>query len=101
MEGCMLTATKLKVTMVLKADELLAVPAPEGKPRVVLRVQLPDRTVSADIATKSLRKAQAAVREQGAENVALVLQGVLTGNDVIVDAGLVAQPKAVKKEVAA
>lgn len=95
------TAQKLKCTLVIRGDELLNVPAPDGVPRVVLRVKLPDRVVSADIATKSLRRAQTAVRESGAENVACILQGVLVANDVIVDAGLSAQPKTVKKDAAA
>jgi hypothetical protein len=93
-----LSANKLKVTMTLKADELLNVPVPEGQ-RVVLKVRLPDRTLSADIASKSLRKAQTAVRELGADGVALILQGSLAANDVLVEAGLVAQPR-VKKEAA-
>jgi hypothetical protein len=94
------SAHKLKVTTVLSATDLLAVPVPEGKPRVVLRVQLPDRTLSVDLAAKSVRKAQAAIRELGSENIALVLQGTLTANDILAEAGLVAQPK-IKKEIAA
>ena len=39
---------------------------PDGKPRVILRIRLPDRKLSADIAAKSLRKAQEAIREAGA-----------------------------------
>jgi hypothetical protein len=96
----MLTTNKLKVTMVLKAEELLAVSASEGQARTVLRVKTADgRAVSADIATKSLRKAQTTARELGADGVALILQGSLAANDVLVEAGLVAQPR-VKKEAA-
>jgi hypothetical protein len=94
------SATKLKVTCVLKADEILAVPVPDGKPRVVLRIKLPDRVLSADIAAKSLRRAQATIREVGADGVAVLLQGNLVANDVVADAGLSAQPKAPKKEAA-
>ena len=83
-----LSAKRMKVTVVLDANELLAVPAPEGKPRVVLRIGLPDRTVTADIAAKSLGKAQAAIHEAGADNVALVLQGRLAAGDLIAEAGL-------------
>jgi hypothetical protein len=96
-----LTATRLKVTCVLNTAELLAVPAPDGVSRVNLHIQLPDRTVTADIATKSLRKAQVAVRELGADNVALLLQGRLVAGDVIDEAGLSAQPKAPKPQPAA
>jgi hypothetical protein len=75
------SAAKLKVTMVLQPIELLGVAAPEGKDRLVLRVTLPGRVLSADIAGKSLRKVQTAIRERGAENVVLVLQGNLVAND--------------------
>jgi hypothetical protein len=80
---------------VLNASELLAIPAPEGKSRVVLRI-LPDRALSADIAGKSLRKAQGVTRETGADNVVLVLQGRLAAGDMIAEAGLTAQPKIAK-----
>jgi len=95
----MFTANKLKVTMTLKAEELLGVLAPEGQ-RVVLKITTADgRVVSADIATKSLRKAQAAIREAGPDGVACILQGSLAAGDVLAEAGLVAQPR-VKKEAA-
>jgi hypothetical protein len=84
-----LTASKLKVTLVLKAPELLEVPAVDGKARTVLRVKLPDRVVSADVATKSLRRAQTTIKAEGVDNVACILQGVLVANDVITDADLV------------
>jgi hypothetical protein len=43
--------------------------APEG-PRVTLRIRLPDRTITAEIASKSLRKAQTAIREAGPHRAA-------------------------------
>jgi len=95
----MLSANKLKCTLVLKSEELLTIPAPDGTPRIVLRIKLPDRTISADINAKSLRRAQTAIRESGPENIACILQGTLTANDVLADAGLAAQPRA-KKEAA-
>jgi hypothetical protein len=95
----MLTATKLKCTLVLKADQLLTVPVPDGKPRVALRIKLPDRVLSADIVAKSLRRAQTAIRESGLDGVACILQATLMANDVITDAGLSAMPKA-RKEAA-
>jgi hypothetical protein len=61
---------------------------------VILRIRLPDRKLSADIAAKSLRKAQAAIRDAGADAIALVLRGCLVEGDVIAEAGLCAQPKA-------
>jgi len=91
-----LTASRLKVTTVLNATELLAVPAPEGKPRITLRIRLPDRTITAEIAAKSLLKAQTAIRETAADSIAPVLQGHLVAGDVIAEAGLSSQPKAAK-----
>jgi hypothetical protein len=89
-----LTAKRLKVTVVLNADQLLAVPAPDGQPRVRLRIRLPDRKLSTDIAAKSLRKAQTAIREAGADAIALVLRGCLVEGDVIAEAALSTQLKA-------
>jgi hypothetical protein len=95
----MLTASRLKCTVVLRADELLTQAAPDGMPRIVLKIKLPDRVLSADIVSKSLRRVQATIRELGNENVACLLQGNLIANDVISDAGLSAQPR-VKKQAA-
>jgi hypothetical protein len=72
-----LTTSRVKVSPTFNAFELLTVPAPEGRPRVALRIGLPRRFVTAEIAAKS-RKAQTAIREAGADNIALVLQGHLT-----------------------
>jgi predicted O-methyltransferase YrrM len=52
--------------------------------------------VTADVAAKSLRKAQAAIREAGVDGVAVILQGALAAGDEITEAGLSAQPKAPK-----
>jgi hypothetical protein len=65
------------------AAELRAVPTPEGKPRVTLRVCLPDRTVAADVAAKSLRRAQRAIREAETDNFVVLLQGRLGGGDLM------------------
>jgi hypothetical protein len=92
-----LSTRQLKVTTTtLDAAELLAITAPEGKPRITLRIRLPDRTVTAEIAAKSLRKAQTAIRDAGKDNIVLVLQGHLVAGDTIAEAGLSAQPKAAK-----
>jgi hypothetical protein len=96
MTNAVLTGKRLKITVVLNPPELLAVAAPEGMPRINLKVNLPDRIVTADLAAKSVRKAQTAIREAGANNIALVLQGHLIAGDVIAEAGLAAQSKAPK-----
>jgi hypothetical protein len=61
-----------------------------------LRIRLPERTITAEVAAKSLRKAQTAIRDTRADNIALVLQGHLVAGDVIAEAGLSAQPRATK-----
>jgi hypothetical protein len=43
-------------------------------PRVLLRIHLHDRRIAAEIAAKSLREAQGAIREAGADDIALTLQ---------------------------
>ncbi|WP_027526109.1 hypothetical protein [Bradyrhizobium sp. Ec3.3] len=91
-----LTAQRLKVSLTLNATELLAVAAPEGKPRITLRIRLPERTLTVDIAAKSLRKTQTAIRDVGGDNIALVLQGRLIAGDVIAEAGLSARPRSAK-----
>jgi hypothetical protein len=66
-----LTAGRLKVALVLNAAELNAIKSPKAKPRVTLRIRLADRTLTAEIAAKSLRKAQVTIREAGTDNIAL------------------------------
>ena len=89
-----LTASRLKVPTILNPAELLAIKAAGDEPRITLRIRLPDRTLTSEIAAKSLRKAQAAIREAGTDNIALMLQGRLIAGDTIAGAGLSAQPKA-------
>ena len=90
------TARSLKVTVVLDPASLLVVPVRDGQQRTVLNVRLPDRTVSADVATKSVRKAIAAITEYGPDGCAAIIQGRLAAGDIIVEAGLVVQQKVVK-----
>jgi hypothetical protein len=47
---------------------------------------------------KSYRKALDAIREHGADNVAVILQGRMVEPGTIIDAGIVAQPKKPKGE---
>ena len=91
-----LAAARLKVTTTLNATELLAINPTDGKPRVSLRIRLPDRIVTAEIASKSLRKAQTAIHDAEADSIALVLQGRLIAGDVFAQASLSAQPRAAK-----
>jgi hypothetical protein len=89
------SARALKVTLTIDPAVMLAITAPESGPaRTTLTVRLPDRSVAVDLASKSVRKAQAAIRQHGPEAVAVMIQGKLVANpDRIAEAGLVAQPK--------
>ena len=91
-----LTAERLRIALTLNAAELNAIKAPKDKPRITLQIRLPNRTLIAEIAAKSLHKAQTAIREAGADNIALVLQGRFIAGDRVAEAGLSAQPKAPK-----
>jgi hypothetical protein len=95
-----LTGRALKVTVLLDTAAILAQPVPEGRPRIILRIKVPDRTVTADIATKSLRRAQATIKEHGIEGCVAMIQGKLIAQDQIAEAGLSVQPK-VKAEAPA
>ncbi len=89
------TARKLKVTMVIDAAPFATLRAvPDDAPaRTNLAIAVGGRTVTADIATKSLRKAVKTLTENGADNVVLILQGVLAADDRIEEAGITAQVK--------
>ena len=88
----------LKVVAVLDPAELLDVRVPDGKPRLVLTIRLPDGAVTADLNAKSVRRAITMIREQGPDNVAAIVQGRLAG-DVITEAGLSVQPKGPRQPV--
>jgi hypothetical protein len=89
------TARKLKVTMVIDAAPFAALRAvPDDAPaRTEITIAVGGRTVSADLATKSIRKAVKTLTENGADNVVLILQGSLSSNDRIEEAGITAQVK--------
>src|SRR5258706_10134111 len=91
------TARKLKVTCVIDAAAFRATfpdPFPDwAPPRVEIQIAIDGRTYTADIASKSVRKAVKVLGEHGADNVALLVQGTLLGNR-IEECGLVAQVKA-------
>ena len=93
----LVNAKSLKVMAVLNAAEITKVPVPNGAPRVVLGIMAEGRMVSADIASKSLRRAQLAITEHGVEGVAVLMQGRLVG-ETIADAGLSAMPRTPKPE---
>ena len=99
--GVSISGKAVKVVVPLDPHELVRLTAPDGQPRTVLRIGLPDRaTFAADIATKALRKAIATIRDNGPDNCVSFIQGKLAGTKVT-EAGLVAQVKAPKPAQAA
>jgi hypothetical protein len=73
--------------------EMVAV-SPNATAKWVRHWDLADRTVSADIATRAVRKVVKALADHGTDNVVLILQGVLASNNRIEEAGITAQVKA-------
>jgi hypothetical protein len=96
-----LTARSLKCTLVLDPAELALLDVPNAQPRMTLRVKVPDRMVTADVAAKSVRKCKATIAEHGVQAVAVVLQGKLSIGDVLLEAGLTVQIKTPKPAEAA
>jgi hypothetical protein len=89
------TARKLKVIIMIDAAPFAALRAvPDNAPsRTDITITVGGRTVSADLATRSVRKVVKALADHGADNVVLILQGVLASNDRIEEAGITAQVK--------
>lgn len=86
-----LRARSLKITAMIEPAGFAEI-SPAASKTTHLRISAPPgQTVTAEIATKSLRKAIAAVTEHGPDGVALLLQGKLEGT-VIVECGLVSMP---------
>jgi hypothetical protein len=80
------------VTVVLDPAEVALIVVPDGRPRVAIDIQLPDRRVSVDLNAKSVRRALATISEHGLDGVAVIIQGKLVG-DAITEAGMFSQPK--------
>jgi hypothetical protein len=91
------TARSVKVTVGLNAAELMMLDAREGGPsRCKFTIDFDHGSLRADVASKSIRKAQGIIREHGVENAFCTLQGKL-GKGEILECGLVAQAKATKQ----
>ena len=90
-----ITARAIKITVPLDPAEIAALPSSHGQERVKLVIACEGKLYSADIATKSLRKAKSTISASGAENVFAMVQVKLKGNE-IVECGLVAQVKTPK-----
>jgi hypothetical protein len=94
------TGRALKATIVLNSAEIAALRVPDGQPRTTLWIKVAGRDVSAEIATKSLRKAIATIREAGVDGCVAMIQGKLGPGNVVLECGLVAQIKTPRPVVA-
>ena len=93
------TASKPKLVIVLDPASVLALRCPEGGPgRVHLSIQTPSRMMHAEIASKTVRKVQTAIRQHGRDGLACLIHGRLGAGDTITEVGLIAQPKLRKPE---
>ena len=89
------SARSIKVSMLLDATAFVGLVVPNGE-RFGLPIDVGGRTLRADLATKSLRKAAAAVALHGPTMVAVVLVGQLEAGDRLSSAGLSCMPKTPK-----
>jgi hypothetical protein len=89
------TARAMKVTAALDAAAVAALPAPEGQARSKLTIACEGKNYTTDVSTKSLRKVKTTIAANGAENVFVMVQGKLKGNEII-ECGIVAQIKVAK-----
>jgi hypothetical protein len=92
------TVRKLRITVVMDAAPFVqvGVPPDTAPSRTTVVVSVAGRTVTAEISTKSIRRAVKALQEHGPNNITLTLQGALAANNHLDEAGLVAKIKTQK-----
>lgn len=90
-----LESKTLKVTALVDPAAIAGIVVPNGASKFPVKIRVAGRTLSADLNAKSLRRCVTAVNATEPDSVAVIIQGRLE-NDTIVDAGIVAQPKAPK-----
>src|SRR5262245_61932424 len=90
----MVAARAVKVTIPLQPATVAALGAPESGPsRIKLTVTFDGGSLRAEVAAKSVRKAQRVLAENGFDAVFCMLQGKLAPKNEIIECGLVAQVK--------
>jgi hypothetical protein len=88
-----LAARTVKLTIPLDPAAVLSLAVKDGQARVKLTVTHDAGTLRADVSSKSIRRVQKAVADNGVESVVVLLQGKL-GRGEILECGLTAQVKA-------
>jgi hypothetical protein len=96
-----LSARSLKITIVLDSVEVLGVlqqATAIADARIPFTIDVEGRRLRCTFSAKSCRKALATLQHNGPENVVCIIQGRLQRDDMIAEAGLVAQLRAPKAE---
>jgi hypothetical protein len=91
-----LTVKALKISTLLNPTAVMALAVRDGQPRVQFVIGFEHGELRADVSSKSLRKVQKAITENGVENVNVMLQGRL-GVGEVKECGLTATVKTPKK----
>jgi hypothetical protein len=92
--GLRLVGKAIKVTTVVDPEGLRGLHVPHGEPRIDIVVTVDGQVVKASLNSKSVRRAVAAVATDS--TVVVVLQGTLRAGGRLEEAGISAQPRAVK-----
>jgi hypothetical protein len=87
-------AAGLDVVAVLDPAEVLALMVADGAVRVEVHVKMPRRSLPADLAAPSVRRAIATVREHGLDRCLVTIRGRYDGGDQLTDCSISAQAKA-------
>lgn len=96
MNEIVLKGRTCKVMIPLEHEALKGIRVPDDQRRMKLQIQLIGGKMTAEISTKSMRRAIAAIAEHGSNDVAIIVQGKLTPGNIVQDAGLMAQLKTPK-----
>lgn len=86
------TAKNAKITLVLATDSITRINS-EGKKQIKLVVQVGEMQFTAELNSKSYRKALATIDELGADNCNAILQGSMPKFGILDGVGLVVQAK--------
>jgi hypothetical protein len=88
-----LNSKAIKVTLVLDPVQLAELEVPPGAPPQRFGIEAGGRRVTGQLTSKGVRKALAMIAEHGPEKLAVIVQGKLGEGDVVLAAGIIAQPR--------
>lgn len=97
-----LTARNINVQIILDPMQLAGARVRDDAPKMTtMEIAAGGREILADVVTKSLRRAIRNVMEHGSDGVKLIIQGKLTSENSLLDAGFNVQVKDKKPEAEA